>query len=295
MSSENQLNYIEVPYSFVTIDVEDWFHILNADIPSYEQWDRLPSIVEEGTYKILDLLDEAEVKTTFFVLGWIAKKHSLLVKEIDKRGHEIACHGYYHIELNKSDESKVKSDIVQGKYILEQTIGKEVIGYRAPGFSTSKYLDLINMLSELGFRYDASVFPAKRETGGNVSFEPKPFYVNIRGKRFYEFPISAYKNNFFRFPLGGGFSRITPAWLLLKLIDKAKEQSGGYFMFYFHPREVLKNQPKLNGLNLRKYFTTYIGIRGFSQKVARLMKENNSQRIQDIVQIHEGRAMQGDD
>ncbi len=52
MSSENQLNYIEVPYSFVTIDVEDWFHILNADIPSYEQWDRLPSIVEEGTYKI---------------------------------------------------------------------------------------------------------------------------------------------------------------------------------------------------------------------------------------------------
>jgi len=295
MSSENQLNYIEVPYSFVTIDVEDWFHILNADIPPYEQWDRLPSVVEKGTHKILDLLDEAGVKTTFFVLGWIAEKHSLLVKEIDKRGHEIACHGYRHIELNRPDEIAVRNDIVQGKDVLEQTIGKEVMGYRAPGFSTSKYLDLINMLSELGFRYDASVFPAKRETGENVSFEPKPFYVNIRGKRFYEFPVSVYKKYFLTFPLGRGFSRITPTWLLLRLIDKAKEQSGGYFMFYFHSREVLRDQPRLNGLNSRKYFTTYIGIRGFSKKVAKLVTQNKSHRIQDIVQIYEERIMQGDD
>ena len=287
MSSKNQLKYIEVPYSFVTVDVEDWFHILNAEIPPYEQWDRLPSVVEKGTHKILDLLDEAGVKTTFFVLGWIAEKHPSLVKEIDKRGHEIACHGYRHIELNKSDEIAVRNDITRGKDILEQTIGKEVIGYRAPGFSTSKYLDLINMLSELGFRYDASVFPAKRETGGNVSFEPKPFYVSIRGKRFYEFPISAYKNKFFRFPLGGGFPRITPTWLLLRLIDKAKEQNGGYLMFYFHPREVLKNQPRLSGLSMIKYIKTYVGIVTFYNKTRIILRRNGTFRVKDFVEKHD--------
>lgn len=73
MSSENQLNYIEVPYSFVTIDVEDWFHILNADIPSYEQWDRLPSIVEEGTYKILEILEKMTMRQLFCIRYWWQK------------------------------------------------------------------------------------------------------------------------------------------------------------------------------------------------------------------------------
>lgn len=82
----NQINYIDIPYTFITVDVEDWFHILNTNIPPYDQWDDLPSIVEKGTHKILDLLDENNSKATFFVLGWIAEKHPSLIKEIDRRG-----------------------------------------------------------------------------------------------------------------------------------------------------------------------------------------------------------------
>jgi polysaccharide deacetylase family protein (PEP-CTERM system associated) len=279
----NQINKIEVPYNFITIDVEDWFHVLNTKIPNYKEWENLPSIVEKGTNKILDILDETDSKSTFFVLGWIAEKYPSLVKEIDKRGHEVASHGYYHKELYKMNDEEIKEDIIKSKNILEQTIGKEVIGYRAPGFSSLDYIKLINLLSKLGFKYDASVFPAKRETGGDNHFDSNPFYINVNQNKFYEFPISVYKNRLIQLPLGGGYSRITPNIILNKVIKKSKKSNSDYFMFYFHPREVLKKQQKLKNLNFKKYFKTYIGIKNFQKKIKKILNKNRSDSIKNII------------
>jgi polysaccharide deacetylase family protein (PEP-CTERM system associated) len=279
----NQINKIKIPYNFITIDVEDWFHVLNTKIPNYNEWGSLPSIVEEGTYKILDILDETNSKSTFFVLGWIAEKYPSLIKEIDKRGHEVASHGYYHKELYKMTDKEIKKEIIKSKNILEQTIGKEVVGYRAPGFSSLDYIKLIKLLSELGFKYDASVFPAKRETGGDSHFDSNPFYIDINENKFYEFPISVYKNWLIQLPLGGGYSRITPNFILNQIIRKSKKSNNDYFMFYFHPREMLEKQPKLKDLNFTKYVKTYIGIKKFEKKIKQILNKSRSGSIYNII------------
>lgn len=277
----SEINYINVPENFITIDVEEWFHILNADIPKKKEWETLPSIVEKGTYKILEILEKNNNKATFFVLGWIAEKYPKLIKDITNLGHEVASHGYYHKELYKMSEEEWKEDALKSKYLLEDITGTEVIGYRAPGFSSTTYIELLKKLADLGFRYDSSLFPAKRETGGNRHFDSRPFYLNQKDTKIYEFPISILKRGSFSIPLGGGYSRITPTFLLKYSIKKIKGYNGGYFLFYFHPREVLKEQPKLKNLSITKRFKTYVGLRNFDKKIDFLNQNYNFICIRD--------------
>ncbi|HEV3138932.1 MAG TPA: polysaccharide deacetylase family protein, partial [Vicinamibacterales bacterium] len=78
----------------LTVDVEEWFHVCDADGPlAFERWDSLPSRVVETTRDLLELLDGCGVRATFFVLGWIAERHPALVQEIVAAGHEIGSHG----------------------------------------------------------------------------------------------------------------------------------------------------------------------------------------------------------
>ena len=69
----------------LTIDIEDWFHILDIDsTPSIEEWSKLESKVTKNTQVILDLLNKHDAKGTFFVLGWVAEHFPDLVREIEK-------------------------------------------------------------------------------------------------------------------------------------------------------------------------------------------------------------------
>lgn len=277
----NEIRYVNVPENFITIDVEDWFHILNANIPKKKDWETLPSIVEKGTYKILEILEKSNNKATFFVLGWVAEKYPKLIRDISNLGHEIASHGYYHEELYKISEERWKEDVLKSKYILEDITGKEVIGYRAPGFSSSNYIETIKKLLDLGFKYDSSLFPTKRETGGDNKFDSRPFYLIQKGLKIYEFPVSVYKKGVFSIPLGGGYSRITPIPLLRYVIKKVKNSNNGYFLFYLHPREVLKEQPKLSDLPLIKKYKTYVGLKNYDKKISILSESYNSVSIKD--------------
>jgi polysaccharide deacetylase family protein (PEP-CTERM system associated) len=283
ISDKNRkVKYFNTNAQFFTIDVEDWFHILNAPIPSLSEWDSLPSIVEKGIYKILDILDENNSKATFFILGWIAKKYPSLVREIYNRGHEIASHGFYHKELYLLDHNSLVKEISDSREILEDIVGEKIIGFRAPGFSFKEnYFFLLELLIDLGFLYDSSIFSMKRETGGDNTFESFPFiYVN-GNKKIYEFPVSVY-NKFIKIPFGGGYSRLLPR-LFLKRIIKSHIKEKGYFMFYFHPREVIPNHPKLKNLSLKKYFQSYVGVRTFEKKVRDINKTIKSITIKDFL------------
>ena len=79
-----------------TVDVEEWFHVCGVDALSLAHWDRLPSRVQLTTRRLLDLLDSAGVRATFFVVGWLAERHPGLVQEIAAAGHEFGSHGYHH-------------------------------------------------------------------------------------------------------------------------------------------------------------------------------------------------------
>lgn len=286
MIVRKKIEYINLNSKFITIDVEDWFHILNTKIPDINQWDKLPSIVEKGVQIILDILEEYNNKATFFILGWIAKKYPNLVKEIHNRGHEVASHGFYHKELYLMNDIEIINDIKDSKMLLEDIIGEKIVGYRSPGFSFSKnYFNLLESLMELDFIYDSSVFPKKRETGGDKSFKPSPFiYFKEEGK-IYEFPISVYKK-VIKIPFGGGYSRIMPSKIMFFLLKKIKEKNQ-YFLFYFHPREIVKDPPKLDDLHILKYFKTYIGINGYYKKIVALNRLFKFNSIKDVLKNFE--------
>ena len=92
----------------LTVDVEEWFHVCGHptyDVP--ERWESFPSRVVPSTERILELLDRTSSHATFFVLGWVARRHPGLVRRIAEAGHEIGCHGDLHRRVEHHDGAGV--------------------------------------------------------------------------------------------------------------------------------------------------------------------------------------------
>src|SRR2546427_3381663 len=88
---------IVVPPNGLSVDVEDYYHAeAFADRIPRETWSQYPSRVVRNTHRVLELLEEAGARATFFVLGYVAKLEPELVRAIQQAGHEVACHSYMH-------------------------------------------------------------------------------------------------------------------------------------------------------------------------------------------------------
>ena len=119
----------------LTIDVEDYYHVAAFEpVVRFEDWARYESRVERNTRVILDLLAVADVKATFFVLGWVAERHPDVVKAIHDEGHEVASHGYRHRRLHTMSPTAFRDDTLRAKHILEDLCGAPVVGYRAASY-----------------------------------------------------------------------------------------------------------------------------------------------------------------
>jgi polysaccharide deacetylase family protein (PEP-CTERM system associated) len=152
----------------LSVDVEDYFHV-NAfkTVVSRQQWESYPERVLDNTSRILDLLDEHSTRATFFVLGWVAERHPALVREIARRGHEVACHGYGHELIFDIGPEKFRADLKRSLSLLEDLGGRTVKGYRAPSFSiTERSMWALDILLEEGFVYDSSMFPIRHDVYG---------------------------------------------------------------------------------------------------------------------------------
>src|ERR1700678_2657395 len=143
----------------LSVDVEDYFQVeAFADCVDRRRWPEYPSRVEANTQAILDLFDECKVKGTFFILGWVAARFPDLVREIARRGHEAACHSYWHRPVFKLTREEFRDDTRRAKDLIEAAAGAAVDGYRAPSFSVTRdSWWALEILAELGFRYDSSV------------------------------------------------------------------------------------------------------------------------------------------
>jgi len=87
----------------MTIDVEDYFQVeAFASTVNRSEWERLPRRVEHNSQRLLDILAEAGVKATFFILGWVAERHPALARRVVADGHEVASHGSEHIRVDAS-------------------------------------------------------------------------------------------------------------------------------------------------------------------------------------------------
>ena len=146
--------------NILTFDIEEWFIEKNYFGGRTEKYSEFDAVLE----KILNLLDEVNLKATFFCVGEMALSFSHVIKKIKKRGHEIGCHSNRHLWLNKLSYNEVIADTSNAIDNLEQCIGSKVISYRAPAFSIGESNKWVfEVLSNCGIERDASIFPAKRE------------------------------------------------------------------------------------------------------------------------------------
>jgi polysaccharide deacetylase family protein (PEP-CTERM system associated) len=255
-----------------SVDVEDWFHILDLPAtPPLAQWDSLPSLVEQNFRKLLEIFAEQDVLVTCFFLGWVAEKFPHLVKEAAQRGHEIASHGYSHRLVYEMTPQEFFEEAVRSKRLLEDLAGKAVLGYRSSGFSVTERTPwFFDALMEAGYRYDSSVFPAPREHGGLAGARLAPYRVgNDRGSLL-EFPLTVRK--IFGKPVcffGGGYLRLFPYFLIRRMTSRVLEE-GRPVIFYVHPREIDPRHPRLPMGAVRR-FKSYVNLQTTASKVRRLI------------------------
>jgi polysaccharide deacetylase family protein (PEP-CTERM system associated) len=247
-----------------TIDVEDWFC---SPLLSLSAWEGYELRLEQPLRQLLDLLDENMSTGTFFVLGWIAKKRPDLIKEIQRRGHEIASHGYSHRLVYSQSPKEFQHDIRMSKDILEHLIGTPVYGYRAPCFSLTDWG--LDILLEEGFSYDSSIMPNSFNTmysKFNLASSAAPLF-KIK-EDLWEIPLPVYRLSGINIPWGGGgYFRIYP-YPFFNLGARRIIMNKGSFVFYIHPYDLDSEQPQIFNTSwvnsLRRYYglgDTYLKIR----------------------------------
>ena len=165
--------------------------------------------------RILDMFDEAEVRATFFALGWVAERHGGMMREIVNRGHELASHGWDHGRVFRMDRAVFSADIERARKVLEDTSGSRITGYRAPSFSIDMRTPwAFQELAAQGYAYSSSVAPISHDHYGwadapRFAFRPLPWASLV------ELPVTTAMFAGKRLAAGGGgFFRVHPLCLL---------------------------------------------------------------------------------
>lgn len=270
--------------SLLSIDVEDWFQVENLkQAIRRESWELNVSRIERNINLILDLLKQNNTKATFFVLGWIAKRYPLLIKNIFKEGHEIGCHGYNHDLLRSLSHDKFYEDVFNAKKILEDIIGEKVVGYRAPSFSITDWA--LDILKSLGFQYDSSYFPIaihNRYGKLNGFKDSNNSILEIR-RDFYQVTLSYVSLSKLKLPWAGGlYFRLIPYNIFKFGVNKILNQKD-YYLFYIHPWEFDPEQPKIKDINLNYRLRHYINLNKTERKFKRLLNDFQFTPIRDII------------
>jgi polysaccharide deacetylase family protein (PEP-CTERM system associated) len=273
--SPHTMNGVRAANAF-TVDVEDYFHVaaLSSAI-SKDSWATREYRVESNTERLLALLAERGVHGTFFILGWVAERSPALVRRIAGSGHEIACHGFSHRLVYEQSPQEFRAETVRAKQALEDLIGQSVIGYRAASFSVTRAsLWALDVLIDLGFRYDSSIFPIRHDRYGLPDARPEPNVLSApSGRTLVEFPMSAASFFGLQVPVsGGGYFRILPYWLTRAGLRQINEQRGHPFTFYLHPWEVDPGQPRIR-VGAFSRFRHYTNLRRCEARLRRVLAE----------------------
>lgn len=231
-----------------SVDVEDYFHDeAFRHLLSPDEWEGLEQRVEPATRRILNMLEEFDVRGTFFVLGWVAERRVGLVTDIHERGHEVAIHGYDHRPIFALSPTEFRDDIRRAKGIVEDIIGEPVVGYRAPTFSiTSETRWALEILAEEGLRYDSSVFPIVHDRYGIPDAPRFAYRERLRSGELTELPMSTVRVGPRNIPfVGGGYQRLLPMsfvrWGMRRVVDGESRP----VVLYVHPWEVDPGHPVL--------------------------------------------------
>jgi polysaccharide deacetylase family protein (PEP-CTERM system associated) len=271
-ASENNRDEI---VNAMTVDVEDYFHVSAFErVVSRAGWDAFDSRVVANTNLLLELFNRAGVRSTFFVLGWVAERFPALVRQIASAGHEVASHGYHHQLVYLLTPEQFRDDVRSAKRAIENATGTPVLGFRAPSYSvTASSLWALDVLVEEGYVYDASIFPIHHDRYG-IPSAPRHAHL-IEGSRgtLVEMPGSTVRIGGVNLPVaGGGYFRLLPyAWTRWG-IRRVNRMERAPVIFYVHPWEVDPQQPRMNvgGAARLRHYT---GLNRTARRLTRLLKD----------------------
>jgi polysaccharide deacetylase family protein (PEP-CTERM system associated) len=270
----------------MTVDVEDYFHVAAlAKSIDRSSWDQMEYRAEASTRRLLDLFEESDIHATFFVLGWVARRSPDLIREIARRGHEVASHGMSHKLVYNQTPEEFSSETYESKALLEDIIGARVLGYRASTYSiTRRSLWALDILHEAGFEYDSSIFPIRHDTYGIPDAPQSPSRIATpKGASIVEFPMSTAPMFGTRIPVsGGGYFRLLPYWLTRSGLAKLNGELNRPFIFYLHPWEVDPEQPRVR-TSLKSRLRHYTNLDRCEPRLRRLIGEFRFGRVRDVL------------
>lgn len=280
------------PVNGLSVDVEDWFHVgAFEDVIERGSWDSLSDRVEDNVLRILDMFAEADVKATFFTLGWVAQRHGGLLRRVAEAGHELASHGWDHARVFTLDRERFADDLARTRKVIEDAAGVAVTGYRAPSFSIDQRTPWAYMvLAEQGYAYSSSVAPIAHDHYGwreapRFAFRPLPWSDLV------EIPVTTAEFGGRRLAAGGGgFFRVLPYAFSRWAIRQVNRRDGRSAIFYFHPWEIDPGQPRVAGAPLKSRLRHYTNIEVMAEKLRQLVGEFAWGRM-DVLALREAEAL----
>lgn len=267
----------------MTVDVEDWFQVGAFErVIRKADWDGLDRRVERNTDVVLALFAQGGVKATFFTLGWVAERHSALIRRIVAAGHELASHGWDHDRVFTLNPAQFRADLARARDALEQAGGVAVTGYRAPSFSIDARTPwAYDVLAEAGYAYSSSVAPLVHDHYGWPE-APRFAFRPLADAALIEVPVTVAAFGRRRIATGGGFFRLFPA----ALTDHAVRQVAGQGQpatFYFHPWEIDPAQPRVAAAPLRSRLRHYSRLGAMAGKLRGLIARHDWGRMDAVV------------
>jgi polysaccharide deacetylase family protein (PEP-CTERM system associated) len=220
------------PVAAFTVDVEDWYQSsIDFDAPITER-------VARNVERIVTLLDECGIKGTFFVQGRVAESFPGLVQSLVAEGHEIQSHGYSHRPLFAMNRQQLRDELERARKTVEDAAGTEVTAFRAQDFSiVADNLWALDILAEVGFEVDSSIFPMRTARYGIGGWPLAPHRLPAAGGTILEVPVAVWARGRWRLPVaGGGYFRLLPTALVRRALD-AIAASGRPPIVYCHPYE----------------------------------------------------------
>ncbi|AOL94974.1 XrtA system polysaccharide deacetylase [Porphyrobacter sp. LM 6] len=276
----------------LSVDVEDWFQVgAFEDVIARDEWDSISTRVADNVYRVIDLLAEADVRGTFFTLGWVAKRHPNMIRRIADAGHEVASHGYDHARVFTFDRKAFAEDIRKARQTIEDCAGVKVSGYRAPSFSIDHRTPwAFAELAEQDYAYSSSVAPVVHDHYGWPE-APRFAFRPLAGSSLIELPVTTAMLGGRRVAAGGGgFFRVLPYAFSRWAIRQVNRVEGRPAVFYFHPWEVDPDQPRVPNASMRSRLRHYTGLARMAGKLSDLVHEFRWGRMDEVAAAEQARA-----
>lgn len=267
----------------MSVDVEEWFQVGAFErVIGRDDWPVLKSRVEANTGAVLDLFAEADVRATFFTLGWVAERCPRLIRRIVTAGHEVASHGWDHRRVGTMDAASFRADLARARAALEDAGGQAVIGYRAPSFSIDARTPWAHAeLAAAGYRYSSSIAPIAHDHYGSPD-APRYAHRPLAGSDLVEVPVTVAHLGPRRVTAGGGFFRLLPAGITDRAVRRVNAE-GAPAMFYFHPWEIDPGQPRVTQAPLRSRLRHYSRLGAMRGKLAGLLARHHWGRVDQAI------------